>query len=236
MYIFTYVYIWIFLRVSLGRRTQLWDLEEGGPTDADQGFNYNPVVIDDAVSRRGYPALVTGWREWGCDGDKESLETEYACVNHPDNHGADYDDDYWYDAYGKGGRYTGHFTEDLDVWARGWLATLWERQSHSNVHTHAHTRTHVRIHTHAYTHTHFLSHTHTHIHTYTHTSVGQKVHCFCVYGSLSVNKQGGGVLANARTYNPGARRKSIVFDALCLHHWGGRESWGIRCREIDKEN
>ena len=48
------------------QRTALWDLEEGGPTDADQGFNYNPVVVDDAVSRRGYPALVTGWREWGC--------------------------------------------------------------------------------------------------------------------------------------------------------------------------
>jgi hypothetical protein len=46
---------------------------------------------------------------------RESLETEYACVNHPDNHGADYDDDYWYDSYGKGGRFTGHFTEDLDI-------------------------------------------------------------------------------------------------------------------------
>ena len=98
-----------------GRTIALWDLEEGGPTDADQGFNYNPVVLDDAVSRRGYPALVTGWREWGCDGDRESLETEYECVNHPDNHGADYDDDYWYDSYGRGGRFTGHFTEDLDI-------------------------------------------------------------------------------------------------------------------------
>jgi hypothetical protein len=97
------------------RRTALWDLEEGGPTDADQGFNYNPVVIDDAVSRRGYPSLVTGWREWGCDGDRESLETEYDCVNHPDNHAAGFDDDYWYDSYGKGGRFTGHFTEGLDI-------------------------------------------------------------------------------------------------------------------------
>jgi len=102
-------------RRAAGRRTQLWDLEEGGPTDADQGFNYNPVVLDDAVSRRGYPALVTGWREWGCDGDRESLETEWACVNHPDNHGADYDDDYTFDSYGRGGRFTGHFTEDLDI-------------------------------------------------------------------------------------------------------------------------
>jgi hypothetical protein len=121
-----------------GRRTQLWDLEEGGPTDADQaGFNYNPVVLDDAVSRRGYPSLVTGWREWGCDGDRESLETEYPCVNTPDNHGANYDDDYFFDSYGggreseggrdrewggssptrgrEGGRFTGHFTEDLNI-------------------------------------------------------------------------------------------------------------------------
>ena len=28
---------------SAGRTTALWDLEEGGPTDADQGGNYNPV-------------------------------------------------------------------------------------------------------------------------------------------------------------------------------------------------
>ena len=103
------------MTLAAGRRTQLWDLEEGGPTDADQGFNYNPVVLDDAVSRRGYPALVTGWREWGCDGDRESLETEWECVNHPDNHGADYDDDYFFDSYGRGGRFTGHFTEDLDI-------------------------------------------------------------------------------------------------------------------------
>ena len=102
-------------RLQLGRArpTKLWDLEEGGPIDADQGVNYNPVVIDDAVSRRGYPALVTGWREWGCDG--ESLQTEFACVNTPDNHGADFDDDYMYDSYGRGGRFTGHFTEDLDI-------------------------------------------------------------------------------------------------------------------------
>lgn len=107
--------VYLMQEQRLARPTLLWDLEEGGPTDADQGFNYNPVVIDDAVSRRGYPSLVTGWREWGCDGDRESLETEYECVNHPDNHGADYDDDYWYDSYGKGGRFTGHFTEGLDI-------------------------------------------------------------------------------------------------------------------------
>ena len=101
------------LQLARARLTKLWDLEEGGPTDADQGVNYNPVVIDDAVSRRGYPALVTGWREWGCDG--ESLQTEFACVNTPDNHGADFDDDYMYDSYGRGGRFTGHFTEDLDI-------------------------------------------------------------------------------------------------------------------------
>ena len=80
-------------------------------------------MLDDAVSRRGYPSLVTGWREWGCDGDRQSLETEYECVNHPDNHGtqftcftgtkvqilthkallgANYDDDYWFDSYGGG--------------------------------------------------------------------------------------------------------------------------------------
>ena len=107
--------VYLLQQRALARPTALWDLEEGGPTDADQGFNYNPVVIDDAVSRRGYPSLVTGWREWGCNGDRESLETEYDCVNHPDNHGADYDDDYWYDSYGRGGRFTGHFTEGLDI-------------------------------------------------------------------------------------------------------------------------
>jgi hypothetical protein len=31
------------LSLTAGRTTALWDLEEGGPTDADMGGNYNPV-------------------------------------------------------------------------------------------------------------------------------------------------------------------------------------------------
>jgi hypothetical protein len=58
---------------------QLWDLEEGGPTVADQaGNNYNPVVLDDAVSRDGYPPLNSGWEKWGCGGNN-SLENQYPC-------------------------------------------------------------------------------------------------------------------------------------------------------------
>jgi len=65
---------------------QLWDLEEGGPTSADEyGVNYNPVVLDDSVSREGYPALNGGWG--GCAGTggkglKGNLVNQYAC-SHP---------------------------------------------------------------------------------------------------------------------------------------------------------
>eukprot|EP00961_Rhodomonas_salina_P042541 571655-Rhodomonas_salina.3 len=37
-------------QVAPGREMALWDFEQGGPTDSDDGGNnYNPVVLDDAV-------------------------------------------------------------------------------------------------------------------------------------------------------------------------------------------
>mmetsp|Transcript_2441 Transcript_2441/g.5410 ORF Transcript_2441/g.5410 Transcript_2441/m.5410 type:complete len:92 (-) Transcript_2441:65-340(-) len=59
-------------------KQQLWDLEQGGPTSFDEsGYNYNPVVVDDSVTRQGYPALVGGWKGAGAD-----LETMYP-YSHP---------------------------------------------------------------------------------------------------------------------------------------------------------
>lgn len=58
-------------------------LSETGPTDSDDaGHNYNPVVLDDAVTRGGYPAMNRGWREWGCGG-RDDLMNEYGCSNYP---------------------------------------------------------------------------------------------------------------------------------------------------------
>mmetsp|Transcript_20030 Transcript_20030/g.40558 ORF Transcript_20030/g.40558 Transcript_20030/m.40558 type:complete len:117 (-) Transcript_20030:43-393(-) len=66
-----------------GREMALWDFENGGPTDSDDsGNNYNPVVLDDTVTRKGYPATVEGWQEWTCGGS-DSLMNEYPCVNTP---------------------------------------------------------------------------------------------------------------------------------------------------------
>uniref|UniRef100_A0A7S0NE88 Uncharacterized protein n=1 Tax=Hanusia phi TaxID=3032 RepID=A0A7S0NE88_9CRYP len=64
------------------RQMALWDFEEGGPTAADVGgTNYNPVVLDDAVSREGYPPLNRGWEEWGCGGS-DSMMNEYPCSHY----------------------------------------------------------------------------------------------------------------------------------------------------------
>lgn len=64
------------------RFQMLWDLEEGGPTAFDDaGENYNPVVLDDTVSRAGYPSLNNGWQRWGCANN--NVADLYPCSNLP---------------------------------------------------------------------------------------------------------------------------------------------------------
>jgi hypothetical protein len=69
------------------RRTEvpfqmLWDFEEGGPTASDDaGENYNPVVLDDSVTRAGYPSLNDGWQRWGCA--TNNVADMYPCSNLP---------------------------------------------------------------------------------------------------------------------------------------------------------
>ncbi len=61
----------------------LWDFEQGGPTASDDsGENYNPVVVDDSISRAGYPSIDHGWQRWGCNG-YGSLGDMYPCNNFP---------------------------------------------------------------------------------------------------------------------------------------------------------
>ena len=60
----------------------LWDFEEGGPTFSDDaGENYNPVIIDDSVSRAGYPSMNDGWQRWGCA--QNNVADMYPCSNLP---------------------------------------------------------------------------------------------------------------------------------------------------------
>jgi hypothetical protein len=65
------------------RLQMLWDFEQGGPTASDDaGENYNPVVVDDSISRAGYPSIDDGWQRWGCTG-YGSLGDMYPCNNLP---------------------------------------------------------------------------------------------------------------------------------------------------------
>ena len=65
------------------RLQMLWDFEQGGPTASDDaGENYNPVVVDDSISRAGYPSIDNGWQRWGCTG-YGSLGDMYPCNNFP---------------------------------------------------------------------------------------------------------------------------------------------------------
>ncbi len=65
------------------RLQMLWDFEQGGPTASDDaGENYNPVVVDDSISRAGYPSIDGGWQRWGCTG-YGSLGDMYPCNNFP---------------------------------------------------------------------------------------------------------------------------------------------------------